>query len=291
MKSEPQAHLAHTSLPYSSIPRAPASPVRDPETQFALQPERSEMQVDTNTSVPFMPSDPIVTEPAASDKAELMPRTSDANRQPSPEPAQLVPAREPGTFGMSMHSTHASVSDSPRSLQPQPLPVPFPATEHNSLPESIPISPPTQPEPASRRSSEPAHQEPPVSEQTMMDVDEELLSLVEDRPVRAISATPKTQIDSRSPPPVTRGQVVGVAAEKGSIEASVGPSQLPSSQPGPKGPLVTDEEKDRASMPPPAVRNKKAEKDKPTLAAATSTGSRKKKDGTSKVRGPGPLLV
>ena len=115
-----------------------------------------------------------------------------------------------------------------------------------------------------------------------MDVDEELLSLVEDRPVRAVPTMPKAQIDL----PIMVGQATGASAEQGSSEAFDGPSSLmPSSQPVLKGPpLTTDKEKDHVSMPPPAARSKKAEKDKTTPAAGTATGSRKKKDGTSKVR-------
>lgn len=210
-------------------------------------------------------------------------------RQPSPELAQPVIAKEPGTFEMSTHLTHANASQS-TSWDPsqQPLPIlSLAKDEHNEPSEDILSSLPIQPEPPSRRSLEPeftSEQEPLVSEQTMMDVDEEFLSLVEDRPVRAVRAMLKVQIESRSSPPTLVGQGTGAGAEQGLSEASGGPSLALSSQPALKGPpLTTDEEKGRTSTPP-AARNKKAEKDKTTFPAGTATGSRKKKDGTSKVR-------
>jgi hypothetical protein len=285
IQSEPQAHLPHTSLLNPSTPRAPASPVLHPhlETQSELWPEHSETQVDAGTSVPLTSSDPAVPEPVL---AELMPGPVDADaslmanplpRQPSPELVQPVLALEP-EIGMSMHSTDVNVSQSPsRSPSQQPL------LSAKDEPNDILISPPTEPEPPSRRSPEPEYtsERESASEHAMMDVDEELLSLVEDRPIRAVPAMSKAQIDSRLPLPITAGQATSAGVELGSSEASDGPTSLvPSSQPVLKGPpLVTDEEKDRTSMPPPATRNKKAEKDKTTAAA-----SKKKKDGTSKVR-------
>ena len=298
IQSEPQAHLPQTSLLNSSTPRAPASPVLDLhlknfEAQSEFRPERSETQVDAGTSVPLTSSDPIVPEPVL---AELMPGSADADaslkanplpRQPSPELVQPLPTLEPGTFGMSMHSTDVNVSQSTnRSPSQQPLAILLPAKdEHNPPLEDILISPPAEPEPPSRRSPEPEYtsERESASEHAMMDLDEEILSLVEDHPARAVPAMPKAQIDSRLPLPITLGQDTGAGVEQASSDD--GPlSLVPSSQPVLKGPpLVTDEEKDRASMPPPVARNKKVEKDKTTLAAGTATGSRKKKDGTSKV--------
>jgi len=233
------------------------------------------MHVDASAGIPLTSSDPIVPEPELDADASLM--TNSLPRQSSPELVQPVLTLEPGTSGMSTHSTDASVS---QSTSRSPSQQPIPAKDEHHLPEDIPS--PVHPEPPSRRSSEPS-----VSDQAMMDVDEELLSLVEDRPVRAVPAMPKVQIDSRLPLPITIGQATGAATEQSSGGASDGPSSLmPSSQPVLKGPaLMTDEEKDRASMPPPAARNNKAEKDKTTsLAAGTATGSRKKKNGASKVR-------
>lgn len=118
-----------------------------------------------------------------------------------------------------------------------------------------------------------------------MDVDEELLSLVEDRPVSADPASSRVQVESRSPIPIMVGQGASTSAEQGSSEASDGSLLVLSSQPVLKGPsLMTDEDRDRASMPPPAARNKKAENDKTNLIAGTATGSRKKRDGTPKAR-------
>ncbi|KAH0838335.1 hypothetical protein J3R83DRAFT_6614 [Lanmaoa asiatica] len=265
-------------------PPARASPVLDLhlknfETQSELQLECSDTEVDASTSAPLTFSDPTITEPSIA-KAELMPGGTDADdilmanplhSQPSPELAQPVLAKE-----LEM-PTHANVlQNTSRSPSQQSLPILLPVEdEHNVPPEDILITPPLQPE-SPRRSPEPEYtseREPPVSERAMMDVDGELLSLVEDRPVRVVPAMPKVQIESRSPLPTTVGQ------------ASDGPSLVLSSQSAPKGPpFMTDEEKDRASMPPPAARSKKAEKDKTTLTAGTTTGSRKKKDGTSKVR-------
>ncbi|KAG8219847.1 hypothetical protein J3R82DRAFT_825 [Butyriboletus roseoflavus] len=282
VQSEPQAHLPQASLPNSSTPRAPASPVLDLhlknfEIQSELQPERSDTNVDT--TAPLTSSDPTITEPLLT-KAELIP--DPPPRQPSPELAQPVPAKEPGGSGISTRSTHANASQSTsRSSSQQPLPA---KDEDYALPEDKLISPPIQPEPASPEPEYTSEREPPVSEQTMMDVDEELLSLVEDHPPRAVPAMSKAQNESRSPLPTTVGQGTGAGAEQRTSEASDGPLSALSSQPVPRGPpLMTDEEKDRASMPPPAARNKKAEKDKTTLVAGTATGSKKKKDGTSKV--------
>lgn len=295
VRSKPQPHLPQASHPNSSTPRATAPPLdlhlMNFETQSELQPERSDTQVNVSTSGPLMSSDPTITESLLG-KAELMPEvmhTDDvlmANPlplQPSSELAQPVLAKEPGTIELSTHSTHINVS---QSTSRSPL---LPAEdEHNAPPEGILISPPIQPEPPSCRSPEPedtCEREPPVLEQTMMDVDEELLSLVEDRPVRAIAAMPKVQIESRLPSLTTVCQGTGAGAEQGLSEATDIPSLARSFQPAPKcPPLTTDEEKDRTSIPPPAARNKKVEKAKTTLAAGTATGSRKKKDGTSKVR-------
>lgn len=279
-QSEPQAHFPQTPFPNSSSTHPPsASPVLDIhlknfETHFEPQPERSETHVDASASAPLASSDPIVPEPELDADASLM--ANSLPRQPSPELVQPVLTLEPVTFGMSTHSTDASVSQSTsRSPSQQPM------RDKDEL-EDILISSPAHPEPPSRRSSEPS-----VSEQAMMDVDEELLSLVEDRPVRAVPAVPRAQTSSRLPLPITIGQATSAVTEQGSSGASDGPSSLmPSSQPVLKGPaLMTDEEKDRASMPPPAARNKKAGKDKTTsLAVGTATGSKKKKNGTPKVR-------
>ncbi|KAI9572930.1 hypothetical protein HD554DRAFT_1395517 [Boletus coccyginus] len=281
-QSEPQAHLPQTPfLNSSSTHPSSASPVLDIhlknfETHSEPQPERSETHVDASASAPLASSDPIVPEPELDADASLM--ASSLPRQPSPELVQPVLTLEPVTFGMSTHSTDASVSQSTsRSPSQQPM-------RDKDEPEDILISSPVHPEPPSRRSSEPS-----VSEQAMMDVDDELLSLVEDRPVRAVPAVPRVQTSSRLPLPITIGQATSAVTEQGSSGASDGPSSLmPSSQPVLKGPtLMADEEKDRASMPPPAARNKKAGKDKTTsLAVGTTTGSKKKKNGTPKPFSP-----
>ena len=285
VESEPPARFPQTF----STPPPSASPVSDLHLRNlgarSDRPERSWTQADAITSVPLTPFDPIVTE-LVPDKADLMPGDADTSpivhpltRQPSPEPVQptLVPVP-----GMSMHPTHAEVPQSTSRRSPQqPLPE---KDEHNAPLEAL-ISPPIQPEPVSYASPEPEHTtkpEPGVPEQTMMDVDEELLSLVEDRPARAIPAFTKVQIDAKLPPLITVRQATGAGTEQDPSEASDGPSSLPSSQPVLKAPLMADEEKDRASMPPPAARNKKTEKDK-SITATAATGSKKKKDGTSKV--------
>lgn len=234
-----------------------------------------------------MSSDSIVTA-----LVELIPGAVDADasliahplpHHPSPDLVQPTLVCEPGA---STHSTHANLSQSTsQSPSQHPLPVHLPAKDERiSSPGDVPITPPIQPEPTSRRSPEPEHttkREQPISEQAMMDVDEELLSLVEDRPVRVIPSTQKTRVDSTLPLPITVGQAPGTHVEQGLRETSDGPPLVPPSHPVLKGPLMADEEKDRASMPPPTARNKKVEKDKPTGAA---TGSRKKKDAASKVR-------
>ena len=293
VQSQPQAHLPQTSLPNSSTPRAPASPVLDLhlknfEIQSELQPERSNMMVDASTSAPLTSSDRTITEPLLA-KTGLMPEVIDANdtsmanplpRQPSPELSQPSLTKEPEM------STPANISQSTsRSSSQQPLPTLLPAKDEDyAPPEDLMISPAIQPEPPFPEPDHTFKREPPVSEQTMMDVDEELLSLVEDRPARAILAISKAQVESRLHLPTTAGQGTGRGAEQGSSEASDGPLLTLSSQPVPRGPpLMTNEEKDRASMPPPAARNKKAEKDKTTLVPGTVAGSKKKKDGTSKV--------
>ena len=296
IQSEPQTHLPQTLHPNSLTPRAPASPVLDLhlknfETQSELQPKRLDTLVDASTGAPLTSPDPIITEPL-SGKTKQIPdadnilMTNPLPRQLSPELAQL--AKESGTFEISTYSTHVTVSHTSRSPSQHSLPILLPAKdEHGAAPEDVLVSPLIPPEPSSRRSPEPEYtseREQPVLEQAMMDVDEELLSLVEDRPVRAVPIPSKVQIESKSPLPIAVGQGTGAGAEQGSSAASDGPSLVLSSQPVLKGPaLMTDEEKDRASMPPPAARNKKAEKDKTSQIAGTATGGKKKKDGTSKV--------
>lgn len=296
VQSELRAHLPQTLHPNSSTSRIPASPVlgihiENLGTNSERQPKPPDTLIDATASTPLASSDQIVTEPLP-DQIPGVVKTDDirmASPQPSRELAQPVVAMEPGSLGVSKYSTHVTVSQSTsRSSSQQPLPTLLPAMDEHSVPsEDVDISSPIPPEPP-RRSPElenTTEQEPSVSDQTMMDVDEELLSLVEDRPVRTGHSSSKMRAKSRSPLPITVGHGTGPSAEQGSNEASGLPSAV-SSQPLLKAPLMTDEEKDRASMPPPAARNKKADKDKTALAAGTTTGSKKKKDGTSKVCTP-----
>ncbi|KAG9314398.1 hypothetical protein JVU11DRAFT_5195 [Chiua virens] len=197
-------------------------------------------------------------------------------RQPSPL-ARTISAMDPRTSDIPMHSHQANASQSTsRSLSQQPLLMPLPTKDEASVPEAIPISTPIRSE-SPCRPFEPEHsckRELPASEQTMMDVDEELLSLVEDRPLSVVPAAVKMQIDPSS----MADQGTDASPEEGSSEAAAGSL---SSQLIIKGPLlIADEEKDRASMPPPAARGKKGEK---TISVAgPATASKKKKDGTSR---------
>ncbi|KIK94839.1 hypothetical protein PAXRUDRAFT_422614 [Paxillus rubicundulus Ve08.2h10] len=178
-------------------------------------------------------------------------------------------------------------------IPPQlPLPVPSPVKEEpNSLPDGIPInhpkSSPRQP-PKSERSAE---QQQAVTNSPMMDVDEELLSLVEDHvpsPAAVLPVKPNGQARSKSATPFAVGGSTGGGGDQGSSGLADGSSSSMPSQPLPKVPaIIGDQEKDRASMPPPAPPTKKAdkvEKEKGTLVAGDATGSKKKKEGTSKVR-------
>lgn len=244
-------------------------------TQFNRQPDRSDDSAGAST-ITF--SDPVVAEPT-SEKINPIPPVEDVDDDvlvASPPPRPLSPgfaiqpvlAEQSGTPSVSTHPTPLVTVSHDTSRSPSQPPSIEPVPDASS--EDMVI----QPE-STRQSREPEDlsEQLPVSE-TMMDVDEELLSLVEDRPVHVIPPTPKVQIQPALPSPTTGANE---SAEGGSNEVSDGPSLAPSSQLIPKGALLADEEKDRASMPPPAARNKKAEKDK-------ATGSKKKKDATSKVR-------
>lgn len=273
-------------LPQDSTPRAPAldSHSENLETKYELK--CSDTRVDASSSTLLTSSDPIIGEPSLG-KANQMPGPVEADdvpvanpllrHPPSPHVAQFVPAKEPG-MSVSLATVSSSTSRSPSQ---QPLSVPSPVKDERSeSPADILISALVPPE-TPRRSLEPEN----ASEQAMVDVEEELLGLVEDRPVPTSS---KIRVGSRSLLPIMAGQSTAVGARQGPNEVSDGPSLVLSSHHVPKGPLMTDEEKDRASMPPPAAR-KKAEKDKTAPLTATA-GSKKKKEGTSKVRTSHPRL-
>jgi hypothetical protein len=211
-------------------------------------------------------------------------------QEPSPEhvqPPTLTQA--PGPSGSPEIQPKLECLHSQSLTPPQlPLPVPSPVKEEpSSLPDGIPIN---HPKPSPRRSPEPerlTEQQQAVTRLSMMDVDEELLSLVEDNvpsPATVLPAKLNGQAKSKSATPFTVGRSTGGSGDQRPSESVDGSS---SSMPSQKVPaIIADQEKDRASMPPPAPPTEKAEKvekNKSTLAAGDAAASKKKKEGTSKV--------
>ncbi|KAF9229327.1 hypothetical protein BS17DRAFT_17055 [Gyrodon lividus] len=308
IKSEPQAPA---SPPASPAPAPPASPIRDLQSEH-LEPELELGHSNTVTSrsrsrsthTPPPESEPSWSEVEPVPEAVIMHDTimSDALIQdPSSELAQpptLAQEPEPlGTPEIRFKLERSPSKSQSRSPSQVPLSIPPPIKkEPNILPEGIPITIPNHSEPSLRRSPKPERSpERPqaVTGSSMMDVDEELLSLVEDRVPASAPALPAkltSQAKSKSASPFMVGRGAGAGAEQGSSTSADGSSTSASSQLVPKVPaIIADDEKDRESMPPPAPRTKKekaekVEKDRGALAAGTAVRSKKKMDGISKVR-------
>ncbi|KAH7883630.1 hypothetical protein F5I97DRAFT_1894403 [Phlebopus sp. FC_14] len=293
-----QVHL-DSRLPDQSRP-SPSTPVRSSPT-VKIEPELPTTQL----------SSPQLLSPQRSREKEVL-HLSPVIASPEEQRA-LLPGSRPGTpqsipgrytsdvvqskaeqessllssgivLGGPLDGKPEAISDSPQDvvpeIQPKLEPIRSPPGIRAQTPSNMCLATPTREETRSisddssipeLHSSRPFHEPLPSrepesalevtqSQPSIMDVDEELLSLVEDGIPR-----------HRSSPVSGPSQIFEAPAKSVSPLAS-------QATPPPRSPaILVDEEKDRASMPPPAPRMKKGERIDNDIP-----GGSKKKDGTSK---------